>query len=322
MAAPQIGLCWAMIHSASLGESIEIAARHGFPTLEVSPFAYFSALDGGATEAGLRRQLKDAGVRVQVIDCISGGLPGLDDESTQFRGQPMRRDDVHTCLAVAEALEAPVLNLTHYRGNPVELPVLAEAIGEVCRTAGERGRALALEFVPDSGIPSIHAARSLAETCGEANCGILLDTWHLARSGGTIADIEALPAGMIRAFQLSDRTEPEPGEPYVPMSGRKLPGEGELPLGETIAAALANIASAERQLGTADLALLPREQIDLAGLDTAVKQLALLKPLLKPRLLKACLAVITQDRNYSSDEMELMRAIGDVLDCPLPPYLG
>jgi hypothetical protein len=47
-----------------------------------------------------------------------------------------------------------------------------------------------------------------------------------------------------------------------------------------------------------------------------------LKPLLKPRLLKACLAVITQDQKYSPDEMELMRAIGDVLDCPLPPYLG
>ena len=84
----------------------------------------------------------------------------------------------------------------------------------------------------------------------------------------------------------------------------------------------AAFASAEQQLGTADLALLPREQIDLAGLDAAVKQLALLKPLLKPRLLKACLAVITQDRNYSADETELMRAIGDVLDCPLPPYLG
>lgn len=237
---PQIGLCWAMIHRASLTETIEIAARHGFATLEVTPSIYFAALDGGASAAGLRRQMGDAGVRVAVIDCISGGLPGLDDAATEFRGQAMKRDTVETCLAVAEALDAPVLNLTHYRGNPVALPVLAEALGEVCRKAGARGRTVALEFVPDSGIPTIHAARSLAESCGEANCGILLDTWHLARSGGTIADIAALPPGMIAAFQLSDRTEPEPGTPYVPMSGRKLPGEGELPLAQTIAAALAN----------------------------------------------------------------------------------
>jgi sugar phosphate isomerase/epimerase len=229
-----------MIHRASLSETIEIAAEHGFGTLEVSPSIYFSALEGGNTETGLRRQLRDAGVLVQVIDCISGGLPGLDDKATEFRGEQMRRDDVLTCLAVAEALEAPVINLTHYRGNAVDLPVLAEAIGEVCRKVGERGRTIALEFVPDSGIPSITAARTLAETCGEANCGILLDTWHLARSGGCIADIEALPPGMIAAFQLSDHIEPEPGTPYVPMSGRKLPGEGELPLGSTVSAALAN----------------------------------------------------------------------------------
>jgi len=240
MTMPQIGLCWAMIHRASLVETIEIAARHAFPTLEVSPHVSFAALEYGENETSLRRRLGDAGVRVQVIDCISGGLPGLDDDATEFRGQKMRRDDVETCLAVAEALDAPVLNLTHYRGNPVELPVLAEALGEVCRKAGERGRAVALEFVPDSGIPSIHVARSLAECCGEPNCGILLDTWHLARSGGNVADVEALPPGMIRAFQLSDRTEPEAGAPYVPMSGRKLPGEGELPLGAVVSAALAN----------------------------------------------------------------------------------
>ena len=84
----------------------------------------------------------------------------------------------------------------------------------------------------------------------------------------------------------------------------------------------AAFAQAEEELGLTNLMLLPREQINLENLDAAVDKLALLKPLLKPRLLKACLAVITQDQKYSPDEMELMRAIGDVLDCPLPPYLG
>lgn len=82
------------------------------------------------------------------------------------------------------------------------------------------------------------------------------------------------------------------------------------------------LATAGRELGVTNLALLPRQQINLESLDAAVGQLALLKPLLKPQLLKACLAIITQDREYSPDEMELMRAIGSVLDCPVPPYLG
>ena len=84
----------------------------------------------------------------------------------------------------------------------------------------------------------------------------------------------------------------------------------------------AALATAGRELGLTNLQLLSRQEINLRSLGAAVDQLALLKPLLKPRLLKACLAVITQDQEYSPDEMELMRAIGAVLDCPVPPYLG
>ena len=84
----------------------------------------------------------------------------------------------------------------------------------------------------------------------------------------------------------------------------------------------AAFANAKQELGLTKLVLLPRQQINLENLDLTVENLALLKPLLKPRLLKACLIVITQDQKYSPDEMELMRAIGDVLDCPVPPYLG
>jgi Zn-dependent protease with chaperone function len=84
----------------------------------------------------------------------------------------------------------------------------------------------------------------------------------------------------------------------------------------------AAFAGAEQELELTNLILLSRQQINLENLDVAVENLALLKPMLKPRLLKACLYVITQDQKYSPEEMELIRAIGDVLDCPVPPYLG
>ena len=84
----------------------------------------------------------------------------------------------------------------------------------------------------------------------------------------------------------------------------------------------AAFAAAEQELELTNLMLLSRQQINLENLDVAVENLALLKPLLKPRLLKACLKVITQDQKYSPEEMELIRAIGDVLDCPVPPFLG
>ena len=82
------------------------------------------------------------------------------------------------------------------------------------------------------------------------------------------------------------------------------------------------LATAQKELGLQQLSLVPREQINLQRLDMAVERLALLKPLLKPQLLKACLLVITEDGEYSPGELELMRAIGSVLDCPVPPYTG
>ena len=81
-------------------------------------------------------------------------------------------------------------------------------------------------------------------------------------------------------------------------------------------------AAAEKELGLDNLVLLSRKQINIDNLDMAVDKLALLKPLMKPRLLKACLLVITRDQEYSPPEMELMRAIASVLDCPMPPYIG
>ena len=84
----------------------------------------------------------------------------------------------------------------------------------------------------------------------------------------------------------------------------------------------AALAESELELGLAGLKLLPLQKINLETLDLAVDKLAQLKPLLKPRVLKAGLTIITQDRDYAPAEMELMRAIGSVLDCPVPPYLG
>ena len=56
------------------------------------------------------------------------------------------------------------------------------------------------------------------------------------------------------------------------------------------------------------------------SLDTALTELATLKPLEKPLLLKALMAIIKHDHQVTADEAELFRAIADTLDCPVPPF--
>lgn len=53
-------------------------------------------------------------------------------------------------------------------------------------------------------------------------------------------------------------------------------------------------------------------------LDAALDQLALLRPLDKPKFLKALAACIESDNVITPEEAELFRAIADCLDCPVP----
>ena len=47
MLAPAIGLAWGTVHQANLLETIEVAARHGFPTLQIPPDIYHDCLEAG-----------------------------------------------------------------------------------------------------------------------------------------------------------------------------------------------------------------------------------------------------------------------------------
>lgn len=60
----------------------------------------------------------------------------------------------------------------------------------------------------------------------------------------------------------------------------------------------------------------------LRDLETALKQLEQLRPLQKPQLLKSLARCIEHDGRITAGEAELMRAVADILDCPMPPLLA
>lgn len=82
-------------------------------------------------------------------------------------------------------------------------------------------------------------------------------------------------------------------------------------------AALA-FAAGSKQAGEPDLKILPREELNLSSLDNALDTLNKLKPLVKPRLLKACAACILYDGKTTIPAQELLRTISICLDSPMP----
>src|SRR5699024_4335287 len=68
-----------------------------------------------------------------------------------------------------------------------------------------------------------------------------------------------------------------------------------------------------------DVQLPPAEQCSRARLDEALDTLAQLAPPLKRKLINAAAAAILADKAVTVREAELLRAICDSLDAPMPP---
>jgi len=116
---------------------------------------------------------------------------------------------------------------------------------KTCDLARQFALTCSLEFAvirPLATLPQ--TVRLIEESKREAV--ICIDPLHLARSGGSPADVKALPAKYFPYAQISDGVL-EPGEPNPALFGklglgrRKMPGEGTLPLRELLAVLPKNV---------------------------------------------------------------------------------
>lgn len=71
-----------------------------------------------------------------------------------------------------------------------------------------------------------------------------------------------------------------------------------------------------------ELSLPDIRQLSYAELDRALEDLGRVRPLQKPALLKACAACILADEKVMPVELELLRTVAAILDCPMPPLLA
>lgn len=202
-----------------------VAGKAGFRSITATP-AQIAAT--GLAPAELRSRIEAEGVVMSAIDGLCSALPG----TPLYRkpGEPTLEE----CLATAKALGVPTVNLVHIGGEPTPIAALAEAFATACARAAEEGVNLAIEFVPGTGIPDMRTCLEVVRAADAANGGVCLDTWHYSRSGGTLEELTPEVMHWVLAFQVADRSPEQDLQPYVPMRGRKLPGDGALPLAEIV----------------------------------------------------------------------------------------
>jgi sugar phosphate isomerase/epimerase len=232
---PVIALCWGTVIGTPLETLIDAAAYHGLGAVTLTAPMYERSRAAGVSDAQLRRLLADRGVRVHAIDPLIGALPGTPlPADVPAENRSYFEITELDCYRAAEGLEAETINLAHFGGGQVSEPAFIDCVGAIAARARRHGVRLTLEFLPESAIPDLASAQRIVTAIGADNLGVMLDTWHFARTAGSLAQLAALPPGLVSGLQISDRREPAPGAIYAPMSGRLLPGEGAQPLPEML----------------------------------------------------------------------------------------
>lgn len=115
-----------------------------------------------------------------------------------------------------------------------DLARLSDNLAALHALARPRGLACVLEFFPWTNVPDLAAARRVVEAAGAADIGMLVDTLHFDRSGSTLADLAALPAGRLPFLHLCDAPVRPPYTTedllHAGRAERLPPGDGEIDL--------------------------------------------------------------------------------------------
>ena len=161
------------------------------------------------------------------------GLTALDIEPVILgRGDDPgdRIVDVATELGVANVLVA---------SGPAAISEVERRLVELSERA-PAGLTLVLEFLPIFTVATLEDALDVVSAVDAPNVAVLVDTLHLHRSGGDPSLLTAVDRSLLPYLQVADAPAERPTSAAAlreeALHGRLLPGEGELPLGEVVAA--------------------------------------------------------------------------------------
>lgn len=113
-----------------------------------------------------------------------------------------------------------------------------ESLGQFCELAAEFELSVGLEFMGlTPACNSLSTAVRLVDQVARDNLGIAIDALHLVRTGGSPADLQALPPSYFSYGQICDGRGLATSSDYLSEAlDRMMPGDGDFPLPGIIAA--------------------------------------------------------------------------------------
>lgn len=177
-------------------------------------------------------QWTDATTRTVAARLRDTGLSLLDVEVVWIKPGP---PDPEHLRIVDIGAELGARNVLCVSSDP-DLGATRDKLRAIMDRGHERGIRINLEFGLFTEVKTIHSARRLLAQIDSPAAGLLIDSLHWHRSGGSLADIDALPQRWLSYAQLCDAplfgADPRDADAILveAIDGRLPLGEGRLPL--------------------------------------------------------------------------------------------
>jgi sugar phosphate isomerase/epimerase len=217
----QLSLHTWTLDSTPLADVLRIAKATGWDAVELRRVDFVRAYERGGSLAEVVDLVRRNGLPVSAVGVEGGWMFAAGTERRRLL-------DVfaESCLAASRLACAIVMSPVDRGPGPLDQAVVS--LGEVADIAARHGVRLALEFNSQAEqFNSLDPVRELVARAAHPACGLLLDSYHLQRSGATPSTLEPIAPEEIAYVQYSD----------VPASGlrpgmatdRLPPGQGVVP---------------------------------------------------------------------------------------------
>jgi sugar phosphate isomerase/epimerase len=222
----QLSLDHLSIFDASAPELITIAAELGYPFVSLwtqLPLKAELPLVTQQNRAETQSRMRETGVRLGNMECFN-----LTPEAVVADFRP----------AVALGAELGASSLVAINAWDPEAARALDKFGALCRMGAEYGLKVNVEFISMGQVRTLADAVAFVTGTGQSNAGITVDIMHLIRTGDTPAALKAIDPKLIGYAQICDGPMDLPQEEWTNegFEQRQIPGEGEFPLADFVAA--------------------------------------------------------------------------------------
>jgi sugar phosphate isomerase/epimerase len=175
----------------------------------------------------MRSIFEERGITIVELEALTDWF--LADEAREQSDQV--RSDLLRAAGALGARHIKVVGTLDDEQEDVGPDRMIAAFAQLCADAAAVGTAIVVEMLPIGNVSALDTALHLVQGAGAPNGGLLLDMWHVHRTGTSLEAIAALPAGSLLHVELDDGGPPAPGSAFEDtIRNRKLCGEGEFDL--------------------------------------------------------------------------------------------